>query len=47
MFSIWLGCGHFNERLQHLRKNLHIQSQNLAPKALAGTNIVAYKVKDG
>jgi hypothetical protein len=47
MFSIRLGCGHFKERLQHLCKNLHIQSQNLAPKALAGPNIVAYNVKDG
>ncbi len=24
MLSVKLGCGHFNERFQHLCKNLHI-----------------------
>jgi hypothetical protein len=49
MFDIRLGCGHFNERFQHLHKNLHIrlQSQDLVPKALVAPNSVAYKVKDG
>ncbi len=49
MFDIKLGHDHFNERLQHLCKNLHIQlqSQDVVPKALVGLNGVAYKVKDG
>jgi hypothetical protein len=49
MFGVRLGCGHFNERLQHLRKNLHILLQNhvVAPKALACPDNVACKVKNG
>jgi hypothetical protein len=49
MFGVRLGRDHFNERLQHLRKNLHIQlqSHDVAPKALAGPDCVTYKVKDG
>ncbi len=48
MLGVKLGRGHFNERLQHLHKNLHIrlQSQDVAPKALVGPDNVAYKVKD-
>jgi hypothetical protein len=49
MLNIMFRCGHFNEKLQHLHKNLHIllQSQDVVPKALASPNIVACKVKDG
>jgi hypothetical protein len=49
MFNIRLKHGHFNKKFQHLHKNLHIllQSHNVAPKALVGLKIVAYKVKDG
>jgi hypothetical protein len=49
MFGVKLGCGYFNEGLQHLHENLHIwlQSQDVAPKALASPNRVVYKVKDG
>jgi len=49
MLSVRLGCGHFNERLQHLHENLHIQlqSQDVVLKALAGLDCVACKVKDG
>jgi len=49
MLSVRLGHGHFNERFQHLHKNLHIQlqSQDVAPKALASLDYVACKVKDG
>jgi hypothetical protein len=48
MLSIRLGRGHFNERFQHLHKNLHIllQSQDVAPKALVGPNSVVCKVKE-
>jgi len=49
MLSVRLGHGHFNERFQHLRKNLHIQLQthDVAPKALARLDYVACKVKNG
>jgi hypothetical protein len=49
MIEIKFKCGHFNERLQYLCKNLHIQlqSQDVVPKALARLDCVAYKVKDG
>ncbi len=49
MFGIRLECGHFNERFQHLRKNLYIwlQSQDVVPKALASPDSVACKVKNG
>ncbi len=28
MFHVQFGCGYFNERLQHLHENLHIQFQS-------------------
>jgi hypothetical protein len=49
MLDVRLWRGHFNEKIQHLCKNLHIQlqSQDLTPKTLASPNCVTYKVKDG
>jgi hypothetical protein len=49
MLDIMFRCGHFNEKLQHLHKNLHIllHSQDVVPKALTSPNIVACKLKDG
>jgi hypothetical protein len=49
MLNVKLKRGHFNERFQHLHKNLHIQlqSQDVVLEALAGLDSVAYKVKDG
>lgn len=49
MFNVKLEHGYFNERLQHLHKNLHIrlQSQDVAPKALESLDIVAFKMEDG
>ncbi len=49
MFNVKLRDGHFNERLRHLHKNLHIlfQSQDVVPKALASLDSVACKMKDG
>ncbi len=49
MFSVKLEHGHFNKKFWHLCKNLHIQlqSQDVSPKALAGLNSVACKVKNG
>ncbi len=47
MLNIRLGCGHFNKRLQHLHKNLHIwlQSQDVVPKALVGLIVLHTKWK--
>ncbi len=49
MLDVRLRCGHFNKKLQHLHKNLHIwlQSQDVVPKALASPDIVVCKVKNG
>jgi len=49
MVGVKFRHGHFNKKLEHLHKNLHIQpqSQDVVFKALVGLDSVAYKVKDG
>jgi hypothetical protein len=49
MLNVKLKYGHFNKKFWHLCKNLHIQLQcpDVPPKALAGFNNVACKVKNG